>query len=341
MRGKIKKTPAGYFIDLCWQGKRYKIRNRGKAFKSDRKAFRALEAIREEIDNNEFDVTYWAPAQRKKHLIKNLVEKWINSQNFRPATLRQKREVIGKYIIPLWGNRDIRKLRRHHYMDVFREMPANYMTRKIISQTQAFLRWAYREEILDRPVFLDRPKVGRKEKKWLKPHEQQKVLEYLPKHYHPIIKFIILYGCRFNEAIGLCWDCVDFARNWISIRRVYSNNILVDLPKEGKEKGWPMTHDMRVMLREMSLRRHPGNPHVFLNKWRQHYTTDLSRAWKEAARKAGFPGCTLHSNRHSFVTQRLQNFQLKEIGLVTGQNVQTTEGYSHQDPERLLKVIEN
>lgn len=341
MRGKIVETPAGYFIDLCWQGDRYKIRNRGKVFKSYRKAFRALEAIREEIDNNEFDVTFWAPSQRKKHLVKNLTEKWITSKNFRPATLRQKREAAEKCIIPIWGNRDIRKLRRHHYMDVFRDFPVNFMTRKTISQTQAFLRWAYREEILDRPIFLDRPKVGRKEKRWLRPHEQEKVLDHLPKHYHPIIKFIICYGCRFGEAVGLHWDCIDFSRNWISIRRVYSDNQLVSLPKEGVEKGFPMTNTMRSMLREMSLRRRPGNPHVFLNKWGNHYTTDLSRAWKVAARKAGFKNCPLHVNRHSFVTQRLEKFALKEIGLVTGQNEKTTEGYSHQDADRLLKVIEN
>ena len=123
MRGKIVATPAGFYIDLCWQGGRYKIRDRGKAFKSKRWAFRTLEHIRDEIDDErrgkgDFDVTYWAPAQRKKHLVKNLVEKWINSQQFRPATLRQKQEIINKHIIPLWGNRDIRKLRRHHYMDM-------------------------------------------------------------------------------------------------------------------------------------------------------------------------------------------------------------------------------
>jgi len=216
------------------------------------------------------------------------------------------------------------------------------MTRKTISQTQAFLRWAYREEILDRPVFLDRPKVGRKEKKWLTPEQQETVFEHLPTHYHPVIRFIVTYGCRFGEATGLCWDCIDFTRNWISIRRVYSDNQLVDLPKEGKEKGFPMTNTMRSILREMSLKRSPGNPqHVFTNKWGNHYTTDLSRAWKVAAREAGFPNCPLHSNRHSFVTQRLQNFRLKEIGLVTGQNERTTEGYTHQDADRLLKVIEN
>ena len=339
MNGTIKPTPAGYYIDIHWQGERAKIRNHGKAFKTEFGVNRALSRIRDEIDNGEFDLTYWAPSQRKKHLVKNLTEKWITSQVFRPATIRQKREAISKCIIPNWGNRDIRKLRRHHYMDVFREMPANYMTRKTISQTQAFLRWAYREEILDRPVFLDRPKVGGKEKKWLTPEQQEQVFKHLPTHYHPIIRFIVTYGCRFGEATGLLWDCVDFKRSWISVRRAYSDNILTDLPKEGKEKGLPMTRDIKLILQKLYLK--SKHDHVFVNLWGNHYTTALSHAWLKAARKAGFDNCPLHSNRHSFITQRAGNFSYNDIALVTGQNVKTTEGYSHQDADRLLKVVEN
>jgi len=340
MRGRIVGTPAGYYIDLCWQGRRYKIRNRGKAFKSERHAFRALEAINEEIDHNELDITYWAPSQRKKHLVKHLVKKWCESQDLRPCTLYQRRLIIKNVILPNWGTRDIRKLRKHHFMGVFREMPSNYHTRRIVAQTQAFLRWAYREEILDRPTFLDRPKVQKREKVWLTAEQQELVIQTAQSHYRPIFRFIVCYGCRFGEATALQWDAVDFDKNWISFKRSYSNNVLVDGTKEGPCKGVPMTKQIRQMLIEMKLKRRP-DPHVFLNKWHKHYTTDLSRAWKEAAERAGFKGSTLHGNRHSFVTQKVaEGFSLKQIGSVTGQHEQTAEGYAHQDPKSLLKVIE-
>lgn len=340
VKGKIRGDEAkGFWLDLSWQGKRYSIRNRGKAFRTHRTAFRALEAINEEIDHDEFDVTYWSPAQRKKHLLKNLTPLWLKSKKFRPATMRIKK-VAETHVLEHWGNQDIRKLRRNAFMSIFREYPQNHMTRNIMSQTQAFLRWAYREEYIDRPVFIDRPNPIKREKKWLTVEQQEHALEHLQDHYHPIIRFIATYGCRINEASALMWDCIDFEKGWISLKRVISDNILVDGVKEGGEKGLPMTDSVHSELLRLKLRAKPGQAYVFVNKWGNHYGIELTRAYSKATKQAGFPGVTVHSLRHSFVQNRIERHSLKAIGTVTGQNEATTELYTHQSRDLMLRVIE-
>lgn len=346
------------FVDIHHDGERMKLysdRN-GRLFESARHAWRTLEGIRREIDEHAFDRGKYQKRELRDMLVKNLLEDWFKGcADLKPNTRKLKRRFIDKMIRPEFGKMDIRDLRKARVIKYLNEFPLAQTKVTLRSQIQAFLNWAYRDaEIIEKPIMLPRYTLPETLPHWLTWPQQQEILAALPHHYRPIIQFIMTYGCRKSEAIALQWDCIDFdkallddagnvaAEGEIVIKRNYSDKLLVTT-KEGREKALPMTPEIRdLLLRLKSKRRKAGkiDPHVFLGMTGSHYTTQLEKAFKKAAVKAGYPKAYLHMNRHSFVMQRLGAFSYEEIGAVLGHSsVKTTMRYGRMQSRQLVKVI--
>ena len=71
----------------------------------------------------------------------------------------------------------------------------------------------------------------------------------------PLIRLTELYGLRRSEAIGLCWDCVDFEAETITIRRTISKvtrAVAKDKTKNNaSRRSFPMTKDVKALLLSM------------------------------------------------------------------------------------------
>jgi integrase len=61
-------------------------------------------------------------------------------------------------------------------------------------------------------------KVPKKTPSWLSKNEQDKILEFVPPHHQPIIRFLMAYGCRVSEAANLKKVDIDWEKDSITFR---------------------------------------------------------------------------------------------------------------------------
>lgn len=356
---KCLTRPKRVFLDLFHEGKRTKIYSdrKGRIFESVRHALRTLETIRNEMDEqHSFDRTRYVKRDLREVQVKHLAEKWLKhyeaNQPLKPNSLAVKRRCLDFHLIPKFGDRDLRDLRKRHFIELLDEIPVSRQKLNMRAQLAAFLSWAfYTEELLDRPLRLPSVYLQEKPISWYTPEQRREILEQTKPHYHPILTFILTYGTRRGEAAGLMWDCVDFDKvladdegntlqGEIRIKRNFTMRNLVTV-KEGREKALPMTEEIRRILLDLKARRKKiGAGFVFLNRWGRPYSENLSSVWKAACRAAGYPTGKLHMARHSFVMERLGMFTYEQIGAVLGhKNVRTTERYGRLETRSMIKVV--
>jgi len=175
---------------------------------------------------------------------------------------------------------------------------------------------------------------------WLTQETQRRILEHIPDEHKPIFVFLFTYGCRPGEARALMWDAVDFEKEIIYIKRTFSNRKLVEIPKEGKWKVFPMLPHIRAILED--LYRKKRSMYVFTWRYDHYGERSLPRIWKEACEKAGVHGVSLYAGvRHSFAMQRLyEGFSYEEVGACLGHSdIRTTRRYGRLIAKDLAKVF--
>lgn len=165
------------------------------------------------------------------------------------------------------------------------------------------------------------------------------------------VAFPFLAGTRPSEQLGLLWDCVDFERNVLTVRRVQlKDGSLVEMTKtEASRRDVPMSPQLRAMLLDWRVRcpRKDGNlERVFpalgnLRAWplpRENgggpliYNNFRTRFWAPALKRLGLPPVTPHSARHSFISiLQAQGVEVALVAKLAGHKnaVVTLSIYSH------------
>ena len=89
----------------------------------------------------------------------------------------------------------------------------------------------------------------------------------------PVIQFICFYGVRRGEALGLCWDMVDFEKNHFTISRTMlqsKGSPLKDSPKtDSSYRTLPLSAPMRELLLSLRARREKFTP-LFPDNYRKN-----------------------------------------------------------------------
>jgi integrase len=91
-------------------------------------------------------------------------------------------------------------------------------------------------------------KVSRRRVSFLQREEADRLIEALPEHMKPIVRFALATGCRAGETLGLEWSRVDLARKvaWLDHGTT----------KSGECRGIALNADAMAAL-ESSLGQHP------------------------------------------------------------------------------------
>ena len=166
------------------------------------------------------------------------------------------------------------------------------------------------------------------EVKWISREWQDKIIEEIPERDRPIFIFMATWGVRPGEARALKWDCVDFDKEIITIKRTFSGagcNHLEEYTKTRRIRYLPFTDSLRETFK--AIRGIGG--FVFRNEKGRPYTADISRIWNEARDKVGAPEVTLNQGtRHSFATQHLDQLDLVRVvlGHTTGEMTRRYQG---------------
>ena len=171
-----------------------------------------------------------------------------------------------------------------------------------------------------------------------------------------IIKLISVYGLRRSEALGLCWDKVDFEKNQFTICRAKiqdnGGDYLKDCTKNPSScRTFPMTSDVRAMFLRLKQQQEDAKRSVKDGGLGEHYSNDLGYVftWEDGKpfacnyvtshfhkhiKNSTLPQIRLHDMRHSVASNLLANgFSLVEIQVWLGHSQPSTtlNTYSHAD----------
>jgi integrase len=170
-------------------------------------------------------------------------------------------------------------------------------------------------------------KEPRRRVRFLRRDEANRLIDAMPKHMKPIVRFALSTGCRAGEIFGLEWNRVDLARKvaWLDHGAT----------KSGEGRGIPLNSDAIAAL-QSSLGQHQRWCFTFGGKRIQKSST----AWDRARQRAGIEDFRFHDLRHTWASWHVQSgTSLPELMELGGwRSYEMVLRYAHLAPEKLSSV---
>lgn len=170
-------------------------------------------------------------------------------------------------------------------------------------------------------------KEPRRRVRFLRREEAQRLLDAMPKHLKPIVRFALATGCRAGEIFGLAWHRVDLTRKvaWLDHGAT----------KSGEGRGIPLNADAVAALR-LTFGQHPRWCFTFAGK----RILKSSTAWDRARQRAGIEDFRFHDLRHTWASWHVQSgTSLPELMELGGwKSYEMVLRYAHLAPEKLSSV---
>lgn len=171
--------------------------------------------------------------------------------------------------------------------------------------------------------------------------ERDQFLSYCKKvnyRVYEVVAFTILTGLRRGEVHGLKWDCVDFDRRSITVKRSFCHRLrTLNEYTKGKNIRWvPMNAEVTLVLE--GRRQKTDSEFVF----DLEFTKFTVRHFKPLQIKAGVTPITFHDLRHSFASHLVMTgvnpFHIKQ--LLGHVDIKTTMRYVHLSPDFLQGITD-
>jgi integrase len=147
-----------------------------------------------------------------------------------------------------------------------------------------------------------------------------------------LIRFLMMTGCRFGEAVRATWDQFDLERGVWTKPSPHT--------KAKKQHSVPLSAPARALL--ASLERKSGNPLVFASPKTGRPLVTVKTAWAAIRRDAGLDGVRIHDLRHSFASVLASSgASLQLIGSLLGHTqLATTARYAHLADDARREAVE-
>ena len=172
-------------------------------------------------------------------------------------------------------------------------------------------------------------KEPRRRVRFLRREEADRLIEALPRHMKPIVRFALATGCRAGEILGLEWSRVDLERQvaWLDHGTT----------KNGDGRGIPLNADAVAAL-ESTRGQHPHWCFTYAGKRIQN----SSSAWDTAKRRASIENFRFHDLRHTWASWHAQSgTSLQELMELGGwKSYEMVLRYAHLAPEKLKSVAQ-
>jgi len=169
----------------------------------------------------------------------------------------------------------------------------------------------------------------RRRVRFLRREEADRLIEILPGHMKPIVRFALATGCRAGEILGLEWSRVDLERQvaWLDHGTT----------KNGDGRGIPLNADAVTAL-ESTHGQHPRWCFTYAGRRIQN----SSSAWDTAKRRAGIEDFRFHDLRHTWASWHVQSgTSLQELMELGGwKSYEMVLRYAHLAPEKLKSVAQ-
>lgn len=145
----------------------------------------------------------------------------------------------------------------------------------------------------------------------------------------PVIKLLLLTGCRKSEVLSLQWSEVDFDHSYLLLHDSKTGPRKVTLPTEG----------VAIIKNQPHI---SENPYVFASTSRRGHFVGLQKAWEVIRTEAGLEGVRIHDLRHSFASILAEaGTSLHVISTLLGhRDLRTTQIYAHLVDEARQQATE-
>ncbi len=347
MDAKAYPTGRGKFVvQLHWAGTRYRryhYDNRLALIHRDM-AGQIAGAINADIKKKgkHFDPRQWFKTSGYEFQFDQYAAKWITrNTHYAPAVRQAVRRYVGDFI-DYFKKTDIREIKKGHIEDFLEQLPGHLAPKtkaNILGLLHKLFADAFDQEMIERIPGWPRIEVPQIEVKWISREWQDRIIAEIPGRHKPIFIFLRTWGVRPGEARALMWDCIDFEKEIITIRRTFSGsgcNHLQEYTKTKRVRYLPFTPELRDVFNHI---RGLGG-FVFRNRLGRPYT-NFSRIWNEARDRADAPKVTLvQGTRHSFATQHLDQLDLVSVILGHTTTNMTRQRYQGLNLEKIQKLGE-
>lgn len=275
------------------------------------------------------------------------------------ATVSNEKGQTERHILPLLGRVRLRDLKKQHVQKFLSDIAAGKTAadvrtkkrgRAVVSggkgaanRTLGLLS-SMLSFAVEQKMIAENPALGIKHYK-LKKHERYLSSEELERLGNALrefeekganlfaiaaIRFLVLSGCRRNEALGMQWAWIDFERSIVSLPDSKTGAKVVLLGKEALNfiKALPKVH---------------GSPLVFPSAAGGETQLSIQKVWDRVRSAADLNGVRLHDLRHNFASIAVSSGQsLYIVGKLLGHSQsQTTQRYAHLAPDPVHEAANN
>jgi integrase len=163
--------------------------------------------------------------------------------------------------------------------------------------------------------------------RFLTREEADRLLEVLPEHQRPVVRYALATGCRMGEVLRLEWSRVDFGRRvaWLD----------PGTTKSGEGRGIPLNNDAVLALRSVQ-----GQSDRWCFTFQGKPMTAIGAAWERSLAKAGIENFRFHDLRHTWASWHVMSGtnlqQLMELG--GWRSYEMVLRYAHMAPEHLSEA---
>lgn len=289
----------------------------------------------------------------RKLTVSQFIDRWFDDvakPALRPATIQAHESIIRNHIKPEIGDirlseltpLQLQALCSQKLKDGLSNRTVKYIRTIMHQALDTALEWG----LVARNV-ADSVKTPALEKKPFVPltkEEVWKLLDILQNdRLFPLYVLFLGCGLRRGEALALTWDCIDFEKCTIHVRKtlqlITGQGLVVGEPKsESSRRSVAMPDFVLATLHSHFEKRNPGSEYVFVtSKGTPFIPRNIVRHFKATIKKAGLPDKTrIHDLRHFFVSWLLsKNTPPKDVQAIVGhaQFSTTVDIYGHMMPE--------
>ena len=330
-----------YYVQVYWQGKRYQIwRYNGDPIWHPKTAIKLLNKIRSEVDDKTFIPKAYFPESPLSTAL--YARRWVQLIDVKPNTKKDYLYSIRRFIIPFFGERDIRTIRYSDLVEFDKSIQRCQKGKyNVMACLRTMLRWAYRnEDIAKVPPFPVLSQGEPPEIKYLTVEQQERVLEKIPAADRAIFQFGMEYGLRIGELRAVQWDCITDEE--VIIRRAFAENELMESTKTSKERRYGLTAKARQLLKALSV---TSPTFVFVRADGKPYTDkNLNALWTKACAEADVEKIKLYNAvRHSLGCQLLdQDVPMDAVQKILGHaRPEMTKRYAMRTSDAITKILDN
>lgn len=291
--------------------------------------------------------------------VEQLAEMWLEKvkrPSVKPQSFRVYEDRLRCHLIPAIGDMKASDVRLVHILEVmnthgYKSKDAN---KRLMTTIRAVFRFAVDNEIIARSPAPDRITLGgasSREDKPLTPNQTQMLLAYCKKNKNPDVYLFtylaLLTGMRRSEIAALRWDCVDFQKGLILVRRnmVDSTGEITDeLKTPAAKRDIPIAPDTAAYLKQVHAA--SASTYVISGKQDGHIrSTDICR-YEKVWESAGVTPERIHAHlfRKTFATRLIETgTDPKRVQYLLGHTTldMTLRVYAKYDQESQTETTRN